>query len=718
MARMTSLSLFLCVLYLVLAIGTSYKLPIYRRNGAVSRGGVSRKLAPPESLDEGTYWGSSVPVEQQLKRTDTVSSLCKNIQYARAKESDFVETVIKAMNAVKKGSTLLFDDSDKLVGIFTERDYVTKILDNQRQSTTTVVKDVMTRRPLTIKGSENIKYARQMMLDNSIRHLVVVDMNDDVLGCVSMTDILRGIQEEELELEKAKLFGSSLTEINLKARTLANEMALEAGAEGDKQDFLRTGFVLTVALILAAIFQGSWIHNHEWLSMTATFALGYVGIIFENYFEFNKAAIALLMSAGLWTIFVGSAAVQGIPIDTTLGELSEKVAEVSEVVYFILGAMTIVEIVDSHQGFKVVTDAITSKSKRGLLWVISVITFFMSAILDNLTTTIVMVSLIKKILNNPDDRKLFGALIVIAANAGGAWTPIGDVTTTMLWINGQISALPTMTGLFLPSLVSVIVSAFFLQSQIPEGEQVPPKTEQSSKLAPRGKLVFATGIAGLLSVPLFKATTGLPPYLGMLASLGVMWSLTDAIHAGEEEREELMAPAALRKIDTSGVLFFLGILLSVGALDSAGLLQSLAKFLENNIPNESIIATLIGLASAVIDNVPLVAATMGMYTLDAVPTDSSLWQLIAFCAGTGGSLLIIGSAAGVALMGLEKIDFLWYAKKISLSALAGYGAGIATYLGQSFLLPQTSAAIDDAAPTVVINTVKPESFYPFSDKLE
>jgi Na+/H+ antiporter NhaD/arsenite permease-like protein len=197
-----------------------------------------------------------------------------------------------------------------------------------------------------------------------------------------------------------------------------------------------------------------------------------------------------------------------------------------------------------------------------------------------------------------------------------------------------------------------------------------------------------------------------------------MWSLTDAIHAGEEEREELMAPAALRKIDTSGVLFFLGILLSVGALDSAGLLQSLAKFLENNIPNESIIATLIGLASAVIDNVPLVAATMGMYTLDAVPTDSSLWQLIAFCAGTGGSLLIIGSAAGVALMGLEKIDFLWYAKKISLSALAGYGAGIATYLGQSFLLPQTSAAIDDAAPTVVINTVKPESFYPFSDKLE
>ena len=224
--------------------------------------------------------------------------------------------------------------------------------------------------------------------------------------------------------------------------------------------------------------------------------------------------------------------------------------------YSYTGAMTIVEIVDAHQGFKVVTDKINAKNKRGLMSAIGLLTFFMSAILDNLTTTIVMVSVIKKILPNVDDRKLFGALIVIAANSGGAWTPIGDVTTTMLWINGQITALPTMTSLFLPSIVSTIVPIFMLQQQVPEDEPVPEKFTEAVGLAPRGLLVFSTGLLGLLAVPVFKSVTGLPPYLGMLASLGVMWTLTDAIHAGE--REELMAPAALRKIDTSGVLFFLG----------------------------------------------------------------------------------------------------------------------------------------------------------------
>ena len=271
------------------------------------------------------------------------------------------------------------------------------------------------------------------------------------------------------------------------------------------------------------------------------------------------------------------------------------------------------------------------------------------------------------------------------ANAGGAWTPIGDVTTTMLWINGQISALPTMSGLLLPSVVSVLVSILFLQGQIPEEEPVPERAVANAELAPRGQLVFATGILGLLSVPVFKAVTGLPPYLGMLAALGTMWSLTDAIHAGErggERREELMAPAALKKIDTSGVLFFLGILLSVGALDSAGILRSLAEVIDQSIPNQSIVATLIGVASALIDNVPLVAATMGMYKISDVPVDSSLWQLIALCAGTGGSMLVIGSAAGVALMGLEKVDFIWYLKNISLAAFAGYSAGVATYLFQ------------------------------------
>jgi len=281
-------------------------------------------------------------------------------------------------------------------------------------------------------------------------------------------------------------------------------------------------------------------------------------------------------------------------------------------------------------------------------------------------------------------------MAVIAANAGGAWTPIGDVTTTMLWINGQITALPTMTGLFLPSMTSVLLSIGVLAAAIPEDSQVPPKNDDVQALAPRGKLVFGAGVLGLLSVPVFKAATGLPPYLGMLAALGVMWVLTDAIHAGEDS-DQLRATAALRKIDTSGVLFFLGILMSIGALDDAGMLSSLAQTLNDNIPYQPAIAAAIGFASAVIDNVPLVAATMGMYPLDTVPVDSELWQLIAYCAGTGGSLLVIGSAAGVALMGLEKVDFFWYFKKISLAALVGYLGGIGTYLLQSNLLAVPSA---------------------------
>jgi Na+/H+ antiporter NhaD/arsenite permease-like protein len=305
----------------------------------------------------------------------------------------------------------------------------------------------------------------------------------------------------------------------------------------------------------------------------------------------------------------------------------------------------------------------------------------MSGILDNLTTTIVMVSLLRKIVPDADDRKLFGSLIVIAANAGGAWTPIGDVTTTMLWINGQISALPTMKELFVPSALSLLVSTLALAPSVPNGSAAVLPPAISTELAPRGRLVFATGVAGLLSVPIFKALTGLPPYFGILSALGVMWALTDAIHAGETTREGLKVPAALAKIDTSGVLFFLGILLSIGALDSAGVLKQLALTLDANIPSQELVAAAIGLASALIDNVPLVAASMGMYDLHKFPMDSDLWQLIAYCAGTGGSILVIGSAAGVALMGLEKVDFLWYAKKISLPALAGYFAGVAAYIG-------------------------------------
>jgi len=281
---------------------------------------------------------------------------------------------------------------------------------------------------------------------------------------------------------------------------------------------------------------------------------------------------------------------------------------------------------------------------------------------------------------------LFGAMVVVAANAGGVWTPIGDVTTTMLWINNQLSTIPTVTELFLPSVVCLVGSLAFLVNQVEEDESLsesilPPP----SPLATRGQVVFWMGIASLLSVPIFAELTGLPPYLAMLTGLGAIWTLTDVIHMGEDN-EEMKVPAALSKLDTSGILFFLGILMSIGVLDKSGLLKDLAVFLNENLPSQDIIATVIGIASALIDNVPLVAATMGMYDLAEYGTDDKLWQLIALCAGTGGSILVIGSASGVALMGLEKVDFLWYAKKVSVGAAVGYFAGIATYLAQNAIL--------------------------------
>lgn len=696
----------LLILIIYLQFGAPFLVskPSCRRHigaNVISKQGHEVIPSSASRMESGSSWlhrrRESIPlkatatvVDKEVSRTNSVGTLV-DPEFARSNINDNIATVTQAMQKVGKGSSLIFDDDGNLAGIFTERDFVTKILDAQKQSATTLVSSVMTGKDklITVSKSTSIKQCREIMIENSVRHLPVMSEDEKTaIGVISMTDIIRGLQKEELKLESANLYGQTLAQVVEQSKVRANELALESGAEGAKSDAIRASFVVAAATIAAALLQGTWVHDHEWLSMSLTFALGYIGIVFENYFEFNKAAIALLTATALWVIFAGSAGATGITIATAMADLSEKVSEVSEVVFFILGAMTIVEIVDAHQGFKVVTDVIKSKEKRNLMWVIGIITFFMSAILDNLTTTIVMVSLIKKILPDDEDRKLFGAMIVIAANAGGAWTPIGDVTTTMLWINGQITALPTMTDLFIPSLISVLLSIAVLQRSIPDKSLVPEKATGPTQLAPRGKLVFGTGIAGLLSVPVFKAATGLPPYLGMLGALGVMWTLTDAIHAGEgKDREELMAPAALRKIDTSGVLFFLGILLSVGALDSAGILRSLAELIDNNIPNNAIVATLIGFASSIIDNVPLVAATMGMYPLESIPPDDQLWQLIAFCAGTGGSLFVIGSAAGVALMGLESVDFVWYAKNITASALVGYLGGIGAYLLQNNVLP-------------------------------
>lgn len=455
-------------------------------------------------------------------------------------------------------------------------------------------------------------------------------------------------------------------------------------ASDSRRDLVRASGLGAILVVAAAAINHDWVAEHQSISMVTVFILGYMGVVFEESLAFNKSGVALLMSVALWVIHSLAA-----PSGDVSAELTSQCAEVAEIVFFLMGAMTIVEIVDAHQGFRLVTDAIRTRSPRKLMWLVGGITFVLSSILDNLTSTIVMVSLLRKLVPNPDERKFLGAVVVIAANSGGAWTPIGDVTTTMLWIHGQITTVRTMQDLLIPSIVSLVVPLTLLSfsSSIVDAEKAssssPSTPLTSDQIAPRGRLVFAVGVGSLLFVPLFKSLTGLPPYLGMLGGVGVVWLLTDAIHYGEDSRRELKVPQALSRIDTQGVLFFLGILLSVGSLDSAGLLTSLSQFLDSHVSSVPLIAGSIGLASAVIDNVPLVAGTMGMYTLAQVPPDAELWQLVAYCAGTGGSILVIGSAAGVAFMGMEKVDFFWYMKKVSGVALAGYAAGMATYLASS-----------------------------------
>ncbi|KAG9440338.1 hypothetical protein H6P81_020503 [Aristolochia fimbriata] len=444
-----------------------------------------------------------------------------------------------------------------------------------------------------------------------------------------------------------------------------------------KTDLLKALTILAAATVGAVAINHSWVAANQDIAMALVFILGYAGIIFEESLAFNKSGVGLLMAVSLWVI----RSIGAPSTDIAVAELTHASAEVSEIVFFLLGAMTIVEIVDAHQGFKLVTDNIRTRNPRTLLWVVGFVTFFLSSILDNLTSTIVMVSLLRKLVPPSEYRKFLGAVVVIAANAGGAWTPIGDVTTTMLWIHGQISTLNTMKGLFIPSVLSLAVPlALMSLTSEANGKGQESDMLASEQMAPRGQLVFAVGIGALIFVPVFKAVTGLPPYMGILLGLGVLWILTDAIHYGESERQRLKVPQALSRIDTQGALFFLGILLSVSSLEAAGILRELSNYLDVHIPNPDLIASAIGVVSAIIDNVPLVAATMGMYDLTSFPQDSDFWQLVAYCAGTGGSMLIIGSAAGVAFMGMEKVDFFWYLRKVSGFAFAGYATGIVAYL--------------------------------------
>jgi Na+/H+ antiporter NhaD/arsenite permease-like protein len=361
-------------------------------------------------------------------------------------------------------------------------------------------------------------------------------------------------------------------------------------------------------------------------------------------------------------------------------------------VFFLMGAMTIVEVVDAHNGFEVITSRIKTARLSTLMWMVGFVTFFLSSILDNLTTTIVMVSLMKKLLDKRDDRLFFAGIIVIAANAGGAWTPIGDVTTTMLWIGGQITALEIMKGLFIPSMINLLVpltvTSFVLGARPVISPQRSTEDEPFETSALERNLMFFLGMAVLVLVPVFKTLTQLPPFLGVLFGLGIVWLVGDLVHRQEEDlrKQRLTLAHALTRIDMSSVVFFIGILLSVAVLEHTHILSSIATWLEQTVGRQDFIVMIIGLVSAIVDNVPLVAASMGMYSLQQHPTDSFLWEFMAYCAGTGGSILIIGSAAGVAAMGLEKIDFLWYARKISRLALLGYIAGAIAYIAQFKLM--------------------------------
>lgn len=382
------------------------------------------------------------------------------------------------------------------------------------------------------------------------------------------------------------------------------------------------------------------------------------------------------------------------------GQLLYQFYEIANILFFLLGAMTIVELIDAFEGFAVITSRISTKNKVKLLWAIAWMTFFMSSVLDNLTTTIVMISLLRKLVGDRETRLFFAGMVVIAANSGGAWTVIGDVTTTMLWIKEKISPVHTMIWVFLPSVASLLVPLIGVSLRM-RGEVEAPQavTEPGEhRIRPFHRtLFFFLGFGALLSVPIFKTVTHLPPFMGMMFALSVMWIVAEIVKHGVHEslRTSRSVGAVLKRIDSASILFFLGILLAIGALGATGILDDLAHWLEQSVPNLEIVAIIIGLVSAVVDNVPLVAAGIEMYDL---PIDDPFWTFLAYCAGTGGSCLIIGSAAGVAAMGLEKIDFLWYLRRITPIAILGYFAGVGVYLLVEFLTGDYAGAFLDVLP--------------------
>lgn len=451
------------------------------------------------------------------------------------------------------------------------------------------------------------------------------------------------------------------------------------------------------------------------------FVIGYLAIIFEHQIHVNKAASAIITGVLCWTLYATncdtlapqdayehwkqSHSLQESSIEeqdhenghdlskttfVTEYQLGQAFVEIAGILFFLMGAMTIVELVDAHEGFSLVTKIITSRNRVVLLWIVSNVTFFFSSVLDNLTTTIVMVSLLRKLVTDRDTRLFYVGITIIAANAGGAWCVIGDVTTTMLWVKNKVSAVEIMKELFLPSAFCLLVPLAWQTMRL-SGDLPPVSTQESpdddKTIEPWHRtLLLVLGLAGLMSVPIFKTYTHLPPFMGMITSLGCLWLISEWVgHTMDDKtRSSTGVLAALRRVDMSSILFFLGILLAVSALGSMDILKNLAFRLQTLIGNDGVIAIIIGLVSAVVDNVPLVAAGIEMYR--DRPMNDAFWMLLAYCAGTGGSCLIIGSAAGVAAMGLEKIDFMWYARRIGLTALIGYFAGVAVFFLQYWIL--------------------------------
>ena len=425
--------------------------------------------------------------------------------------------------------------------------------------------------------------------------------------------------------------------------------------------------------------------------MAVVFVLGYLAIALEHPLRVNKAASAILTGAVVWTILMlGRDSIfpeaEAHGYEGLIHHLLEHLGDIASILFFLMGAMTIVELIDVHEGFRVITDRISSTKKTTLLWVVGLITFFLSAALDNLTTAIVMCALLRKLIKDKETLWLFAGVVVISANAGGAWSPIGDVTTIMLWVGGQVTTVNIIVKLIAPSLVAMILPliwfSFTMKGNVERPDIVRPAGHHGGNVTPGERnLVFLLGVGALLFVPIFKAVTHLPPFMGVMLGLGVLWIVTEVIHMkhGVDQRGDLMVTAVLRRIDLPSVLFFLGILVAVAGLQVAGHLTLMAQTLDKTLGNIFLINGAIGVLSSIVDNVPLVAAAMGMYPMTQFPVDHLFWELLALCAGTGGSLLIIGSAAGVAAMGIMHIDFVWYVKKMTFPAALGYFGGIITF---------------------------------------